>query len=462
MHRRRRSGRARARGSAGPRTLAAHASSAGSTLARTWVASVGQPAPAAAGSASTSSRWVTAVPERGVRTTSTSGGGASPRESASTVAPARCGLPCTSLVDALGDEQVGERVDGVVERAQLGLDRLALAGWSARAARALPNGIVVSSQRAAARPARQRRRSPSPSATLLARSASDTRGCVRAQRRRAGRARRRRPRPPRRPPRCWSATCCVERRRPASALVCCCAAQRASRFASAARGRLVAGGDLRLELRRSSPGSRRRRSRQARIAGKPPGWWSCSQFAVVLRALRAASSSVSAFACAASYACCAGRDLRRAAPSSVAFAASFCCAQLPERSGAAGCWRSSATLQVVLGGGDRVQRRERPQRRDVAVEHELAVVLVQAALEAVAEQRAERLAGADAVEQREREPHAPRGEVERERRVRAADDGRGARSAARPRSPPARATARGCSRGSPPRRPRGRTSSSTP
>ena len=30
------------------------------------------------------------------------------------------------LVDALGDEQVGERVDGVVERAQLGVDRLAL------------------------------------------------------------------------------------------------------------------------------------------------------------------------------------------------------------------------------------------------------------------------------------------------------------------------------------------------
>ena len=56
--------------------------------------------------------------------------------------------------------------------------------------------------------------------------------------------------------------------------------------------------------------------------------------------------------------------------------------------------------QVVLGRGDRVQRRERAQRRDVAVEHELAMVLVQPALEPVAEQRAERLAGADAVEQR--------------------------------------------------------------
>ena len=43
--------------------------------------------------------------------------------------------------------------------------------------------------------------------------------------------------------------------------------------------------------------------------------------------------------------------------------------------------------------------------------------LVQAALEAVAEQRAERLAGADAVEQGEREPHPSRREVEGERAV---------------------------------------------
>ena len=118
--------------------------------------------------------------------------------------------------------------------------------------------------------------------------------------------------------------------------------------------------------------------------------------------------------------------------------------------------------QVVLGRGDRVQRRERAQRRDVAVEHELAVVLVQAALEPVAEQRAERLAGADAVEQREREPHAPRGEVERERRVGAADvgqvagaqDGRGRRLPERRRVDVAVARRRAASAG--------RTSSSTP
>ena len=71
--------------------------------------------------------------------------------------------------------------------------------------------------------------------------------------------------------------------------------------------------------------------------------------------------------------------------------------------------------QIVLGGGDRVQRSERPQRRDVAVEGESGVALVQSAFQAVAEQRAERLAGADAVEQGEREPHAPRREVEGER-----------------------------------------------
>jgi hypothetical protein len=42
---------------------------------------------------------------------------------------------------------------------------------------------------------------------------------------------------------------------------------------------------------------------------------------------------------------------------------------------------------------------------------------VQPPLEPVAEQRRERLAAANAVEQRQSEPHAPRRKVERERRV---------------------------------------------
>jgi hypothetical protein len=46
---------------------------------------------------------------------------------------------------------------------------------------------------------------------------------------------------------------------------------------------------------------------------------------------------------------------------------------------------------------------------DGAVEHQLAVMLVQATLEARAEQRRERLAAADAVQQGEREPHTALG-----------------------------------------------------
>ena len=82
------------------------------------------------------------------------------------------------LVDALGDEQVGERVDGVVERAQLGVDRLALrAGERGQPGGGVPNGIVVSSQRAGGDARRASGGAgPSPSATLLARRASDTRG----------------------------------------------------------------------------------------------------------------------------------------------------------------------------------------------------------------------------------------------------------------------------------------------
>ena len=104
------------------------------------------------------------------------------------------------LVDALGDEQVGERVDGVVERAQLGVDRLALRAGERRQ----PGGDAPERDRRVvpargAEPARQRRRRPSPSATLLARSASDTRGSLRAQIVQQGLGGRRRRRWPPRP-----------------------------------------------------------------------------------------------------------------------------------------------------------------------------------------------------------------------------------------------------------------------
>ena len=164
---------------AGPSRLPAHASSAGSTFARTCVASVGQPVPAGA-SASTSRRCVTAVPERGVRTTCTSGAWASPRESASTVAPARCALPCTAwwTLSAMSRSASASTASSSARSS-------ASTAWPSGVARtgrpALPNGIVVSSHTFAASPARQRRRSPRPSATLLARSASGHGRLVRAQ-----------------------------------------------------------------------------------------------------------------------------------------------------------------------------------------------------------------------------------------------------------------------------------------
>ena len=204
---------------------------------------------------------------------------------------------------------------------------------------------------------------------------------------------------------CWSsaATC---------AAVACCWPRSALSCAVGGRDRLVRGGDLGLEgrdrlLRRRdlvAPGQDRREAAGPVLE---------QELQLRPRRLQLRRSSVAAFACAASSCGLGGRDLgaqrrvgrlRRVA----------LLPQLAED--LAGLALPVARdAQVVLGRGDRVQRSERAQRRDVAVEGEPGMALVQAALEAVAEQRAERLAGADAVEQREREPHAPRREVDGER-----------------------------------------------
>jgi hypothetical protein len=63
--------------------------------------------------------------------------------------------------------------------------------------------------------------------------------------------------------------------------------------------------------------------------------------------------------------------------------------------------------QLGLGLGGIVQGRERAQRGDVAVELQAGMAFVEAPLEPVSEQRAERLALADAVQQRKGEPHPP-------------------------------------------------------
>ena len=357
---------------AGPSTLAAHASSAGSTLARTWVASVGHPAAGAAGSASTSSRWVTAVPERGVRTTSTSGGcGVAARERVDRRARA-LRVALHDLVDALGDEQVGERVDGVVERAQLGVDRLALrAGERAgRPALAERDRRVVPARRrrrprasgGAAR-ARRRRCSPAAPPTRAAR--------VRAARP-AGRGAAATAASRRLDLRQLVGDLLVERghlrRRPS-------AAGRAARLrrAAGAGDRVVGRGrDLRLEAARSaasaacdvgrarsgSPGSRRAGARCRNCRSVRARLQSRAQRGRRSPAPRRAAAGAAAI-------CAAQRGVGRLRPRRSAGAAG-------RAPGAAAACAVARHAEVVLGGGDRVQRRERAQRRDVAVEDELA------------------------------------------------------------------------------------------
>ena len=303
---------------AGPSRLPAHASSAGSTFARTWVASVGQPVPAGA-SASTSRRCVTAVPERGVRTTCTSGAWASPRESASTVAPARCALPCTAwwTLSAMSRSASASTASSSARSS-------ASTAWPSGVVRtgrpALPNGIVVSSHTFAASPARQRRRSPRPSATLLARSASDTRGsCARRSSTcawaavtaalAASTAS------------CWSPTCCSSAATCAAA-ACCCGAQR-RRFVVGGDDRGVRRGDPRLRARRSSPASRaRRRARSGSPGSRRAGAPAAHSSGPAPPA--AALLSDAALACAASSADCAVSDLRPAAPCRSPWPASSC------------------------------------------------------------------------------------------------------------------------------------------
>ena len=82
---------------AGPSSRAAQASRRGSALARGERDSVGQPLGAAILSAnSTTTRWVTAMPLRGVRATSSSGGACEPAAIACSVDAARAVLPRTA------------------------------------------------------------------------------------------------------------------------------------------------------------------------------------------------------------------------------------------------------------------------------------------------------------------------------------------------------------------------------
>ena len=74
-----------------------------------------------AGSSSTTTRCVTPMPRRGVRMTSSSGGGLSPRATASSVAPERSGLP--TIWSTLGDHDVADGVDGVGEVIERWLER---------------------------------------------------------------------------------------------------------------------------------------------------------------------------------------------------------------------------------------------------------------------------------------------------------------------------------------------------